>query len=283
MKNNYQIKYANIPMFETENDKTEAVYYITIKCYVVTELKHFSKEGKESISYEVVTPYKFLESDIYNRQEPLFNKDKCSNAYIVKALYDSIEAASKEKEELNEGLYYRKYHRRSCNRKLLNITFNARKDYYEQLQSEIEKYTDGLIIGLKNKPQETYDWYNGRVGKNYISIYDSMKYFDNNYYTVRTVDYKDYANLEIERSNNRDIPDNLGKLLIANDPETHIRKVFLDEGCTYIKDDMIDNEIGEDVTFVINPDNVFYTLEDSNDIIKSYEKNNHSFILKRTK
>ena len=285
MKNNYPIKYAIIPMIEQNNIyEDEIVYYIAIKCYVIAEHKLYQSNGEKIINYDVVSPYKRIFFDKYKRQSPV-DGEYIEN-YSVSNIYDSYEEAKLDKEKMIDILYNQKHRfiRFTDTRKeILDLQLKATKAYYDELEKKINKNTEDLVIGVKNKPQRVILAPQGSAKELNESIYDVMDIYQDYSYVIRTVNQRDYINILSDINDGHEISSSLGELLIINDPNTKVKKIYDGEDYMYIKNSRVQLKAGENVKFSANPEIVFYTLEDYYDIKKSYEKTNHSFTLKREK
>lgn len=285
MKNNYPIKYAIIPITEQNNRlEDEIVYYVAIKCYVIGEHKIYRSNGEEIVNYDVVSPYKKIYYDKYKRQAPI--DGEYIEHYNVSNLYDFYEEAKLDKEKMIDVLYNQKRRqiRLTDNKKeILNLLLKSAKAYYDELEKKINKNTDDLLIGVKNKPQRVILAHQGSAKELDESIYNVMDIYKDYSYAIRTIDQRDYISILFNINNGSEISSSLGELLIVNDPNTKVKKIYDGENYMYIKDNKTSLKAGDSIKFASNPEIVFYTLEDFYDIKKSYEKYNHTFTLKREK
>ncbi len=105
MELNYPVKYALMPVREQVGREYEIVMYIVSKCYLISEKKIYSGDGKCSCSYEVVFPIIIDdERNIFVSLPQYSDKEECVNSLIVDRLFDNFMEASKVASKKNQKI-----------------------------------------------------------------------------------------------------------------------------------------------------------------------------------
>lgn len=169
MKNNYPIKYAVIPMYEQTGwihglNELERDYnivaYIVSKCYLISETKEYSGNGKANNKYEIVFPYE--KTDAYGdwlRKEPNFNyANKCTNSIIVNDIFENYTDAKKICQQKNEELLIQKLSQIPFDKleeqlEKIKSKHNEIVDNYTKLEQQIIKSTQDLNLKEELKEQ----------------------------------------------------------------------------------------------------------------------------------
>ena len=113
-ENNFPIKYALQPIYETIDMDEEILFYVISKCYLVVDNIKYYSDGTNIHYYEVVFPYKEEFITLLNnngiKRKPQFDyKKTCYNQDYTYALYDSYDEAIEDrlianKEEIGKFL-----------------------------------------------------------------------------------------------------------------------------------------------------------------------------------
>lgn len=115
----YPIKYA--PMLIKEysgNDYQgestfEPFCFVAAPCYIISETKHYTKDGGSFNDYEIVFCHKYQKKgeliEIHHN-EPTYNTNnkKCTNSNCEKCVNDNIELVKEECERRNEKIFKEK-------------------------------------------------------------------------------------------------------------------------------------------------------------------------------
>lgn len=103
----FPIRYGVLECFERINytpvgtpEFFDIKVYIACKCYVMSEVRKYRRDGSVEEHYEVVYFYR-KNGDMFLREEPLFNGNNCNNAIPAGTLYSDFEMASRAADELN--------------------------------------------------------------------------------------------------------------------------------------------------------------------------------------
>jgi len=294
MKNNYPIKYTVIPMIEqvgwshgmNELEREYGtVYYIVSKCYLIGENKKYSIDGTVITEYQVVCPFSKGEFNTWHKDEPSFNliHGNCTNSIKTDTLFDSFDEAKVVKKQKNEDLLVQKFvympiETYKTKHQEIEDEFNKTADYYDKLESEIENRTQDLIAKNLSKEQRVIHLKDNKCKKINSSLYGIIDVFDSCSYIVYSVTNEEFVKLQELPS---DDEYNYNPLLINNGELKIARVVSLTGEEMYL----VNNELVEktDAEFVTpsNYDEIFYTVEDYEDIIKSYGiKHDNSKVIK---
>lgn len=285
MKNNYPIKYAVIPIIEQvgwENGVCElerkygTVCYIVSKCYVVEESKKYNINGTTKIEYQVVCPFSEDEYYTWRREEPSYNLvyGHCTNSVITDALFDSLDEAKAAKNKKNEDILLHKSLYMSSNaykEQRIEEKFNEIISHYNRLEKEIEKRTQDLIVNNSTKEQRIIRLINNEVKKINSSLYSEVNIFDSSNYIVYSLTNEEFAELQELSTDSESLKKFNHTPLLINNGQLKTTKVISPNGEEMY---LVNNELFEqiDTEFITpsNYDEVFYTIEDYEDIIKSY-------------
>ena len=304
MKNNYPIRYAIIPMKEQIGwshgmheleRKFGTVYYIVSKCYLVGESKKYKIDGSVEERYQVVCPYKEENYNIWNKDEPSYNliNGLCTNSIFTDTLFDTYDEARIVKDEKNRELLNNMF-RYICfpietykkRRKEIEDEFNNKKVYYDELESEIEKRTKDLSVYSIPKEQSVISFKDNKCKKMNSSLYEVVSLFDTDNYIVYCISDEDFVKLQ--NSIDSDIPlDNYNyQPLLIHNKDLKVTKVLSSKDKeTYLVKNELVNYIDGSFNIPSEYDVVFYTVENYDDIIKSYnnksDKNNIIKLIKR--
>ena len=272
MKNNYPIKYALVPIVEEigwkgnyyQLENYGLMYYIVSKCYLVGEEKDYKENGSFKTLYNVVFPYKECRNELI-RTEPEFYpiNNKCMNCFQTDELFSTFEEASRRKEEKNSELERKKI-------KNFKKEFQKTAQYYDTLEKMIQFKTEDLLINQKQKEQSVIMYQNGTYKKVNTSLYEMIDLYNRDDFIVYSLSEEAYQKLVEEQKGDENEKFNHTPLLI-NDGFSKVTKIissvdenyFLYEG-TILKDSCyIDDKKDYSITF--------YTLENSDDIMNSYQ------------
>ena len=298
MKNNYPIKYAVIPMIEQVGwshgiHELEREYgivcYIVSKCYLVGENKKYNIYGTYITEYQVVCPFSEREYYTWRREEPSYNliHGGCTNSIITDALFDSFDEAKAIKEQKNEDLLVQKFAYMPIDTykvkyQEIEDEFNRTVDYYDKLESEIENRTQDLIINNKQKEQRVLRLKDNECKKVNCSLYEVINVFDSSDYIVYSVTGEEFAKLQKLSTDNRNYDEYSHTPLLINNGKLKAARIVSPTGERMY---LVNNELIEktDTEFITpsNYDEFFYTVEDYEDIIKSYGiKHDNSKVIK---
>ena len=291
MKNNYPIKYALIPITKQvgrshglNESKKEygTICYIISKCYLIDEIKKYNINGTCEKKYKVVFPFQEGEYSEWHKEEPSFNliNGQCTNSIQTDNIFDSFDEAKKYKDRKNEdileqhlvkvaGMVFEKY---KIKYKEIKDEFNKILSYYNNLQSEILNNTNNLEINRIPKEQKAIRIRNNTCSNTNSSLYEIIKVCDSINYIVYSITKNEFS--EIEGLYVKD--DKLKKYnhtpLLINDGHTKTTKVISPSNkYTYLTKNKLSNEIDNHFSIPNKYEEVFYTIEDYNDIINSYE------------
>lgn len=136
MELNYPVKYALMPVreqIEFKSDREyEIVMYIVSKCYLISEKKIYSGDGKRRYSYEVVFPIVIDDVRNVSVSLPQYSNDgHCVNSLLVERLFDDFDEASKLATKKNQKI---------LDRKLDEIPYKTRYLFQEQIALVRSKY-----------------------------------------------------------------------------------------------------------------------------------------------
>ena len=301
MKNNYPIKYAVIPMIEQigwshgMNElerKYGTVCYIVSKCYLVGENKQYNIDGTITTKYQVVCPFSEEEHYTWRREEPSYNlmHGGYTNSIITDALFDSFDDAKVIKEQKNKDLLIQKFaympiDTYKVKHQEIEDEFNRIVVYYDKLELEIENRTQDLIVNNESKEQHVLRLKDNKCKKLNCSLYKAINVFDSSDYIVYSVTDEEFAKLQELSTDNRDCDDYAHVPLLINNGKLNTARVVSPTGKKMY---LVNNKLVEqtDTEFVkpSNYDEIFYTVEDYEDIINSYEiKHDNSKVIKLTK
>ncbi len=293
MKNNYPIKYAIMPIIaqtgwnfgihELERQYDE-VAYIVSKCYVVNESKEYLKDGTIKTNYRVVFPYEESEYGNWNRIEPKYNYiiNQCVNCTVVDSTFNTFEEASKVAEILNDRLLSKKYMYLPIDKFEEQLVqkkseFQQLLAHYKLLENLIEQKTDDLTVKSDVKKQTTIIIGDGKRGEYNTSIYNAMELWDSEYYVVYSLTEQEYIEVIDKMKSGADLSKYNKNCIAINNP---LKKVVRISDSNNPKDVfyLTSNELISDNQEKFDLSNfdkkqrtiVFYTLENYEDIIKSF-------------
>ncbi len=287
MKNNYPIKYAVIPMIEQVGwsrgmHELERVYdtvcYIVSKCYLIGENKKYRVNGTVMTEYQVVCPFKEGEYYTWYKDEPSYNliNESCTNVVLTDALFDTFDEAKVVKNEKNKDLLLQKFlympiKKNKAKHKEIEEEFKQIIMYYDQLEKEIEKRTNNLEINKLPKEQRVLCLRDNVCKKVCSSLYEIIDVFDSSNYIVYSVTNEEFGKLQELSTNNVSCKTfNHTPLLINNGKLKTARVVSLSGEEMYLINNGLVNHTNAEFIMPNNYDEVFYTIEDYDDIIKSY-------------
>ena len=158
--NNYPIKYAIVPILEPI---VGVAAYIVTKCYVVSEIKRFKKDGTSEMSYEVVLPYQENKCDNrgnLERQYPNYNYyHQCTNYIVLPQLYDdhkiALEIATKMNKEILDTEIYLLLHDEKFEKRVKTI--QAHHQFTVAQYKKMEKIFEENTRDMKVKTDTTLE------------------------------------------------------------------------------------------------------------------------------
>ena len=290
MKNNYPIKYAVIPMIEqvglghgiNELERNyEIVYYIVSKCYLVGENKKYNIDGTITTRYHVVCPFNKDEYQNWRREEPTYNlvHGNCTNSITTAALFDNFDEAKALKKQKNKNLHVQKF---ACmpidtyklKHQKIEDEFNKIANYYDKLESKIKYCTEDLLVNNEKKEQRVLQLKDNKCKKINLSLYEVINIFSSNNYIVYSITNEEFTRLQNLITGSRNFNECAHVPLLINNGKLNATKVVSPTGeIIYLSSNKLTEQI--DRTFEIPSvyDETFYTVEDYEDIIKSYKNN----------
>ena len=296
MKNNYPIKYAVIPMIEqvgwldgiNELERNyETVYYIVSKCYVVGEDKKYNIDGTTTTRYQVVCPYGKDKYQNWRREEPTYNlvHGGCTNGIMTDALFDNFAEAKAVKEQKNKNLLIQKFKYMSVDtykekHQEIEDEFNRTVNYYDELESKIEYCTEDLLVHNKRKEQCVLRLNGSKCKKINRSLYEVVNIFYSDNYIVYSVTAEEFARLQELSTDSRNFNAYAHYPLLINNGKLNTVKVVSPIGyIIYLANNRLIKQLDRTFETPSIYDETFYTIEDYNDIIKSYG-NDHDKVIK---
>ncbi len=286
MKNNYPIKYAVVPIMGPTNwacglNSLEKEYgiesYIVSKCYLVKETKSYNMNGTVDINYHVVFPYRLDQFDLWKKVEPLFNtlKGDCINSLVVSNVYNNFQEAEQIKNKKNEELFHKSIAGMDLktlkeNYLSLKEQHNAKISYYDQLENNIEVKLQNLKVDEPVKEQSVII-VDSKPRKSDISLYEVVDLLKNENFMVYSVSNDEYEQLQQIKHNGKELDNFKHTPLLINNKELNEMKLIIqNDKEKYLQDGKIIDAIDDTFELPNVYDAIFYTLEDYQDIMKSY-------------
>lgn len=289
MKNNFPIKYAVMPIMEQTGwshglhelvrDYNE-VAYIAAKCYLITERKKYSINGKTNISYEVVFPFEKKDYD-WKKIEPEYNvRGNCCNSIMVDKVFNSFEEALIEAQNKNDELVSDSV--RYCDLSKAESKISERKirmEYYKSLEQLIEQNTGDLNVCEEPKEQTTVivGEKNKKIDE---SLYNVINLWDTSFFKVYSLTPEEYEQITEDLANGLPLEKYNKRLLMVNNPQTKKLEIidYKNKDTNYNfydgslrKSDNEKSYISDINTEKFNTPLIsFYTLETYDDAVKSF-------------
>lgn len=145
-ENNFPVKYTIIGITE----ENRLVAYIATKCFVTGIVTRFNKDGDASTCYEVVLPFKTLNSE---KITPEFGLEGiCSNFEIVDQLFDSYGETLTVADEANKNMEVERIANISSKENMETIYTRVHREVSRNIervlefQDYIEAHTQDLVI-----------------------------------------------------------------------------------------------------------------------------------------
>lgn len=292
MKINYPIKYAAMPIIEqigwsyglNELEREyDVVCYIVSKCYLISDLIKYKKDGSITREYGVVFPYQLSDFSKWKTVFPEYNiYGQCTNSIIVDKTFDSYEDAMQYVERKNEKLCENTYKYLPLSKDQIlekKDEFNTKLEEYKVLEEQILLNTNDMKIGEIKKLNNVIKIENNHRKILQCSLYEALKLFRDEKFVVYNVSDKQYNDLVklIDKGNDE------FNYLISKEQCMLIHKekddlIKLPNTAYYIKSNRIncDNKMAKvtnDNLENIDEDAlVFYTTETIEDLLNSYKE-----------
>ena len=156
--NNYPVVYAVMELTDYADWAGEdTIAFIASKAYLIGEKTKYNSEGIMESEYEVVFPYRNIESvKVGNRHYPEFGiRNECYNSVKVNSIFTDIESGREEAEIKNQKLLadvLRVYP--SFRKKAVTIDFYKRLQQAKVLEECIETAASDMTIAEIEMPKK---------------------------------------------------------------------------------------------------------------------------------
>lgn len=218
MKNNYPVKYAIMPIFESTSwhfGYCDLACYIVSKCYLLGENKSYLENGDLKYEYDVFFPYERVYREIYDfKGINSLNDGKVSTVDVV---FDTYAKAREYADVLNaEAINHQlRNYETSSEKEKIKDYYKILMNKYKILEQKISQLTDDMEIDYVPKKQRIVVGNGNNYNILANSIYEFLTFALPDDYIVYHVSEKDmerYRQKEITELSEKDL------LLVKSEP-----------------------------------------------------------------
>lgn len=307
MKINYPVRFAAMPIVESVGwtcglneleRKYDVVCYIVSKCYLISDLRKYTEDGREVREYEGVFPYQVTEFNKWKRILPSYNliHGYCTNSNKIDMVFNSYDDALDYVNMKNKELFADSYNFLSFSDDFISQVqknkdeFNKKLFNYKLLEKEILFYTQDMDICKKNELDNVIKIENNEVRVLSTNIYNVLELYDSDKFVIYTVSKEQLNKLVtlVGEDKINDLESTIGcvqNLLVHKSKDDLIKlAINVGSGAYYLGnnricyDSNLNRVIKKDFENIDDNTIIFYTTETIEDILKSYRVSDYAEI-----